>query len=143
MLIYIARQDVLNLSRSRQIWPKELQLISRQTEKQVKKLASIYRKGGRTHRIEPFATEDQKFYPMHSPKAKVVVDQDISCEKKQNDVLAAATVIPTMKKIQMSNSKQGDYKYKPITNENKSTLRIKNQSRLMKMPNSNHKPPSR
>ena len=60
MLIYIARQDVLNLSRSRHIWPKELQLISRQTEKQVKKLASIYKKGIRTQQIEPFAIDDLK-----------------------------------------------------------------------------------
>ena len=34
--------------------PKELQLISRQTDKQVKKLARKYRAGNRIHRVEPF-----------------------------------------------------------------------------------------
>ena len=29
MIVYTARQEVLNLSRSRHIWPKELQLLSR------------------------------------------------------------------------------------------------------------------
>lgn len=42
-IVYTARQEVLNLSRSRHIWPKELQLITRQTDKQVKQLASIYK----------------------------------------------------------------------------------------------------
>ena len=95
MIIYVARQEVLNLSRSRHVWPKELLLISRQTEKQVKKLASIYKKGARTHRVEPFATDDLKsgrFYPLtqaiepvlSSPKAKIIIDHEhhISCEKK-------------------------------------------------------------
>mmetsp|Transcript_3 Transcript_3/g.4 ORF Transcript_3/g.4 Transcript_3/m.4 type:complete len:510 (-) Transcript_3:465-1994(-) len=55
MVVFTARQEVLNLSRSRYIWPKELQLISRMTDKQVKKLASIYRRNLETkHRIEPF-----------------------------------------------------------------------------------------
>jgi hypothetical protein len=89
----------------------------------VKKLASIYKKGGRIHRIEPFATDDLKsgrFYPepvLTSPKARVVVDHEslISCEKKQNEVLAAAPVIPSSRKIQMSsNQKVGDYKYKAL-----------------------------
>ena len=31
MIVYTARKEVLNLSRARHIWPKELQLISRQT----------------------------------------------------------------------------------------------------------------
>ena len=71
----------------------------------MKKLASIYKKGGRIHRIEPFATDDLKsgrYYPiteqaLTSPKARVVVDHDtlISCEKKHNEVLAAAPVIPS------------------------------------------------
>ena len=54
MIIYKARQEVLNQTRSRHIWPKELQLISRLTDKQVKKLASIYNKGASQHRVEPF-----------------------------------------------------------------------------------------
>ena len=54
MIIYKARQDVLNLTRSRHVWPKELQLISRLTDKQVKKLCSIYNKGTSQHRVEPF-----------------------------------------------------------------------------------------
>ena len=58
MIVYTARQEVLNLSRARHIWPKELQLISRQTEKQVKKMASIYKKGLNGHRIEPFAEDN-------------------------------------------------------------------------------------
>ena len=58
MIVYTARQEVLNLSRARHIWPKELQLISRQTEKQVKKMASIYKKGLNSHRIEPFAEDN-------------------------------------------------------------------------------------
>jgi hypothetical protein len=29
MIVYTARQEVLNLTRARHIWPKELQLISR------------------------------------------------------------------------------------------------------------------
>ena len=33
MVVYTARKEVLNLSRSRHIWPKELQLISRMTDK--------------------------------------------------------------------------------------------------------------
>jgi len=54
MIVYTARQEVLNLSRSRHIWPKELQLLSRQTDKQVKKLAGIYKQGSRVNRIEPY-----------------------------------------------------------------------------------------
>lgn len=88
-------------------------------------MASIYKKGGRIHRIEPFATDDLKsgrfYHPtepvLTSPKARVVVDHDtlISCEKKQNEVLAAAPVIPSSRKIQMSsNHKVSDYKYKPL-----------------------------
>jgi len=29
MIVYQARQDVLNLTKSKHIWPKELQLLSR------------------------------------------------------------------------------------------------------------------
>ena len=54
MVIYTARQEVLNLSKSKHIWPKELQLISRQTDKQVKQLASIYKKGSKISRVEVF-----------------------------------------------------------------------------------------
>ena len=56
MIVYAARKEVLNLSRARHIWPKELQLISRQTCKEVKKLASLYKKG--TSRVEPFAATE-------------------------------------------------------------------------------------
>ena len=40
MVIFAARKEVLNLSKARHVWPKELQLITRLTEKQVKKLAN-------------------------------------------------------------------------------------------------------
>jgi hypothetical protein len=136
MLIYVARQEVLNLSRSRHIWPKELQIISRQTDKQVKKLASIYRKGVRILRVEPFATVDdvktgrsyQSRTVLCSPKLKkkLIQEQDhISCEKKRSDVLAAAQVLPAPRKIQMSSHKVPDYKYKSVahsTLENKNTM---------------------
>ena len=38
-IIYLARQDVLNLNRSRHVWPKGLQLITRLSEREVKKIA--------------------------------------------------------------------------------------------------------
>ena len=44
VVVYLARKEVLNLNKARKIWPKELQLISRQTDREVKKLASLYRK---------------------------------------------------------------------------------------------------
>ena len=72
VIIYKARQEVLNLSRSRHIWPKELQLISRQTEKQVKKLANIYSKGMKQHRVEPFPTEDLKKARFYDPAKSLV-----------------------------------------------------------------------
>jgi len=51
-------------------------------------------------------------------------DHQISCEKKNNEVLAAATVIPSSKKIQMSsNHKVSDYKYKGISS---STMNLEN-----------------
>ena len=56
MIVYTARKEVLNLSRARHIWPKELQLISRQTCKEVKKLASLYKK--QCQRTEPFAASE-------------------------------------------------------------------------------------
>ena len=56
MVIYTARQEVLNLSKTRLIWPKELQLISRQTDKQAQKLAKLYKKMD-GHRVEPFAED--------------------------------------------------------------------------------------
>ena len=71
MIVYTARQEVLNLSRARHIWPKELQLISRQTDKQVKKMASIYKKGLNNHRIEPFAEDS---IPNEQTKYSHVVD---------------------------------------------------------------------
>ena len=55
MIIYTARQEVFSLSRSKLIWPKELQLISRQTDRSVRKLASLYKKGVR---FEPFSETD-------------------------------------------------------------------------------------
>lgn len=58
MVVFTARQEVLNLSRARHIWPKELQLISRLTEKQVKKLANHFKKGMNIDRIEPFAEDN-------------------------------------------------------------------------------------
>ena len=42
MIVYTARKDILNESKALIIWPKELQLISRMTEKQARKLAIIY-----------------------------------------------------------------------------------------------------
>lgn len=119
MVVYTARQEVLNLTRARHIWPKELQLISRQTDKQVKKLARKYRAGNRIHRIEPFednvatvqkinhgpATEQAKTVykvsdpSLMSPKASVGVrDHLISSEKISVDIPVAQIVIPAARK---------------------------------------------
>lgn len=133
MVVYTARQEVLNLARSRHIWPKELQLISRQTDKQVKQLANIYKQGTRVHRIEPF--EDNGTLPCNqegtkkseryldltkppqnydaglmSPKATTLLhnEHQVSCERNPNhptDVPVAQIVIPTVKKMQISSSK--------------------------------------
>ena len=54
MIIYAARQQVLNLSRSRHIWPKELQLLTRLTDKQAKNLANKYRQGSNHSRVLPY-----------------------------------------------------------------------------------------
>ena len=54
MVVYIARKEILRLSKAKDIWPKELQLISRQTDKQAKKLAHLYKQTLKTHRVEPF-----------------------------------------------------------------------------------------
>ena len=56
MIVYIARQEVLGVTKARLVWPKELQLISRQTDKQVKKLATLFKKG-MAHFTEPFSEE--------------------------------------------------------------------------------------
>lgn len=52
----MARREVLQTNKSIKIWPKELQLISRQTHKQVKKLVSKYsiKTREQPHRTEPF-----------------------------------------------------------------------------------------
>ena len=52
-IVYMARHEVLNLSKAKLIWPKELQLISRQTDKEVRKLANAYQKQSK-YRHEPF-----------------------------------------------------------------------------------------
>lgn len=44
VIVYLARQEVLNVNRAKLIWPKELELISRKTAKEVKKLTSVYKK---------------------------------------------------------------------------------------------------
>ena len=119
MVVYTARQEVLNLTRARHIWPKELQLISRQTDKQVKKLARKYRAGNRIHRIEPFednaaaiqkmnhgilTDQSKQLYKMNdpslvSPKASVAVrDHLISSEKISVDIPVAQIVIPAARK---------------------------------------------
>jgi hypothetical protein len=70
---------------------------------------------------------------LSSPKAKIIVDHDplISCEKRQTDVLAAAAVIPSQKKIQISsNSKLSDFKSIPSN-------AFRQKRPLTKMPNSN------
>jgi len=55
MVIFIARGEVLGLSKAKDIWPKQLQLITRQTDRQVRKLASLFKKGIER---EPFFAEE-------------------------------------------------------------------------------------
>ena len=130
MVIYTARQEVLNLSKSKHIWPKELQLISRQTDKQVKQLASIYKKGSKISRVEVFedntlnqdgSRKSSRYldlskgpytceHELVSPKASALNRPElmVSSEKNENqpsDVPVAQIVIPTIKKIEISNSK--------------------------------------
>ena len=100
MIIYTARQEVLNLSRARYIWPKELQLISRQTEKEVRKLASIYKKNSKKYRHEPFSDDlianEQTSY---SNKVTLIVDltkQRSSAMQSYND---PALVSPKAKQL--------------------------------------------
>jgi hypothetical protein len=42
VIIFNARKQVLNLNKSRHIWPKELQLLTRLTDKQAKRLSLQY-----------------------------------------------------------------------------------------------------
>lgn len=73
VVVYLARQEVLNLRKARQIWPRELQLISRQTDREVKKLASIYRKQN-SQRTEPFPDENIPNEHHDYDKLHIIVD---------------------------------------------------------------------
>lgn len=95
MIVYTARKDVLNLSRARHVWPKELQLISRQTDKHAKKLASQYKKILRTrNRIEPFE-DNGGIYNYHQDKyARCVQDSgvvDLTMKHGENSDAALAS----------------------------------------------------
>jgi len=99
MIIYTARQEILNLSRARYIWPKELQLISRQTEKEVKKLASMYKKNNR-QRHEPFSDDhvanEQNSY---SNKVTLIVDLTKQRSSAMNSYNDQALVSPKAHKL--------------------------------------------
>lgn len=115
MIVYTARQEVLNLTRASHIWPKELQLISRQTDKQVKILARKFRAGNRVHRTEPFEDNHPTIYEHHqfqnqpasqyqskynnasllSPKPTLIAkDNLVSSEKISVDIPVAQIIIP-------------------------------------------------
>ena len=131
MIVYTARKEVLNLSRARHIWPKELQLISRQTCKDVKKLASLYKKGSRieplsaseicdsntNHHQTPHLQNFSKNYSevldltkkqdqaLMSPKATAKKDK-CSSEKRTGEKVPIANIsIPQVRKLEVSTSK--------------------------------------
>lgn len=67
MIIYVSRQHVLNLSKSKSIWPKELQLLTRLTDKQAKNLAKKFKSGQKLSRVLPY--EDHgAIYNYHQDK---------------------------------------------------------------------------
>lgn len=72
-VVYLARQQVLNLSKAAAIWPKELQLVTRQTDKEVSRLASAYKKLAKK-RHEPFHDDLSAGNHYGVPKIALVVD---------------------------------------------------------------------
>jgi hypothetical protein len=61
-VIYMAREEVLGLTRSRHVWPKELQLVTRISNRTLKKLVQEYKQGVDAQlKLEPF--EDQSLNP--------------------------------------------------------------------------------
>ena len=73
MVVYLARQQVLNLNKASAIWPKELQLITRQTDREVSRLASAYKKQSK-QRHEPFHEDSSAGHHSGVPKVSLVVD---------------------------------------------------------------------
>ena len=73
-IVYFSRKEVLGLSKTRLIWPKELQLISRQSDKDVKKLTKIYKNMIKS-KHEPFSDEATTHDAPAAPqKLALVVD---------------------------------------------------------------------
>jgi hypothetical protein len=92
VVVYLARQEVLGMRKAKQVWPKELQLISRQTDREVKKLAGIYRKQN-SQRTEPFQDES---IPDENPaydKVQVIVDLTKSRQAVQSSGLEDPTLM--------------------------------------------------
>jgi len=78
MVVYTARSEVLNLKKSSEIWPKELQLITRTTDTEARKLAGLFKKQV-SLRHEPFQEVEQA-NALHST-SKVTLIVDLSKQK--------------------------------------------------------------